>query len=87
MLDFYARFGAITDADENPLDRGADLFELVGPEVYFVGSPPSCIASIERYVEAGVTQFNLRISMGDMPVPLVERTLKLLGEQVLPHFQ
>ena len=41
---------------------------------------------MERYVEAGVTQFNLRVSMGDMPVALVERTIKLLGEEVLPQF-
>ena len=86
VLDFYARFGAITDAEGNALDRNSDLFETVGDEVYFAGSPARCIASIENYLEAGVTQFNLRISMGDMPVPLVERTLRLLGEEVLPRF-
>ena len=68
------------------MDRNSDLFELVGDEVYFAGSPASCIKSMERYVEAGVTQFNLRVSMGDMPVALVERTIKLLGEEVLPQF-
>jgi len=27
------------------------------------------------------------VSMGDMPAELVERTIRLLGEQVLPHFR
>lgn len=87
VLDFYARFGAVTDAEGNALDRNADLFERVGDEIYFAGSPASCIHSMQRYVDAGVTQFNLRVSMGDMPVAFVERTVKLLGEQVLPNFR
>lgn len=63
------------------------MFERVGDEIYFVGNPASCIESMERYVEAGVNQFNLRVSMGDMPTELVERTIRLLGEQVLPRFR
>lgn len=87
VLDFYARFGSVTDAEGNALDRNADLFELVGDEIYLVGSPASCTRSIQRYVDAGVTQFNLRVCMGDMPIALAERTVKLLGEQVLPSFR
>jgi alkanesulfonate monooxygenase SsuD/methylene tetrahydromethanopterin reductase-like flavin-dependent oxidoreductase (luciferase family) len=87
VLKFYAAFGAITDAEGNPLDRHSDLFERVGDEICFVGSPASCITSMERYVDAGVTQFNLRVSMGDMPGELVERSIRLLGEQVLPRFR
>ena len=88
VLNFYGSFGAITDAEGQSLDpKTTDLFEAVGDEVYFVGDPASCVASMQRYVEAGVTQFNLRISMGDMPKALVRRTLQLLGEEVLPQFQ
>lgn len=87
VLNFYAAFGSITDAAGKPLDRKTDLFERVGDEIYFVGSPASVIESIERYVEAGVNQFNLRVSMGDMPAELVERTIRLLGDQVLPRFK
>lgn len=87
VLDFYARFGGITDAEGNALDRNTDLFERVGDEVYFAGSPASCIKSVQRYIDAGVTQFNFRVNMGDMPVALVVRTVKLLGEQVLPNFR
>lgn len=87
VLDFYARFGGITDAEGNALDRNADLFEKVGDEIYFAGSPATCVNSVQRYVDAGVTQFNFRVNMGDMPVELVQRTVKLLGEEVLPNFR
>lgn len=86
VLNFYAAFGAVTDAAGTPLDPNTDLFERVGEEIYFVGSPAMVIDSMARYVEAGVTQFNFRVSMGDMPAELVERTIRLLGEQVLPRF-
>ena len=87
VLNFYGRMGAITDAEGTALDPKSDLFERVGDEIYFVGSPASCIDSMQRYVDAGVTQFNLRVSMADMPMPLVERTVELLGKEVLPHFR
>ena len=86
VLNFYAAFGAVTDAQGNSLDRNLDLFEIVGDEVYFAGSPASCIKSMQRYVDAGVNQFNFRVSMGDMAPELVERTIRLLGEEVLPQF-
>ena len=87
VLNFYGRMRAVTDAAGNPLDPDTDLFERVGDEIVFVGSPATCIDSMQRYVEAGVTQFNFRVSMGDMPMPLVERTVRLLGERVIPHFR
>ena len=88
VLNFYGSFGAITDANGQSLDpKTTDLFEAVGDEVYFAGDPASCVESLQRYVAAGVTQFNLRISMGDMPKALVARTLELLGKEVLPEFQ
>jgi alkanesulfonate monooxygenase SsuD/methylene tetrahydromethanopterin reductase-like flavin-dependent oxidoreductase (luciferase family) len=87
VLKFYAAFGAITDAAGVPLDPKSDLFERVGDEIVFVGTPATCTDSIQRYVDAGVTQFNLRVSMGDMPAEFVERTIRLLGEQVLPKFR
>ena len=87
VLNFYAAFGAITDAEGNSLDRKTDLFERVGEEVYFVGSPASCIDSMQRYVDIGVNQFNFRVSMGDMAAELVERSIRLLGEEVLPRFR
>ncbi|MEE8304678.1 MAG: LLM class flavin-dependent oxidoreductase [Candidatus Tectomicrobia bacterium] len=86
ILNAYGRSGGIQDAQGNPLDPGDDLFDRVGDEICFVGSPETCLHSIRTYQEeAGVNQFNLRVSMADMPLELAERTVTLLGERVLPH--
>ena len=86
VLDFYARMGLLQDGRGTPLDAKTDLFEVVGDEICLVGSPESIIESIHKYQEiAGVTQFNLRISMGNMPLELVQRTVTLLGKHVLPY--
>lgn len=88
VLNFYGAFGAITTADGESLDpKTTDLFEAVGEEVHLTGTPETVVAGLQRYIDAGVNQFNLRISMGDMPKQLVERTLRLLGEEVLPHLK
>ena len=86
VLDFYARMGLLQDGRGTPLDAQTDLFEVVGDEIYLVGSPENILESIHKYQEiAGVTQFNLRISMGNMPLELVQRTVTLLGKHVLPY--
>jgi len=66
---------------------GNDLFDMRGDEIYFLGSPETWLHSIRRYqVAAGVNQLKLRVSMGNMPSDMAERTVTLLGERVLPHF-
>ena len=88
VLNFYGKMGSIEDHQGNPLDPQDDLFEAVGEEIVLVGTPQKCLESLQRYHdEAGVDQFNLRISPGNMPFELVQRTITLLGEEVLPHFQ
>ena len=86
VLNFYARMGLLKDDQGTPLDPKTDLFETVGDEICLVGSPENVLESIHKYQEiAGVTQFNLRISMGNMPLELARRTVTLLGEHVLPY--
>lgn len=86
VLNFYGSYGAITDAQGNPLPPGTNYFEATGDEQYFCGSPETVLASIQKYVAAGVNQFNLRISMAEMPMALAERTVRLIGERIIPHF-
>ena len=88
VLNFYGKMGLIEDNQGNTLDPQQDLFEAVGEEIVVVGSPRRCLESFKRYhEEAGVNQFNLRISMGNMPLELAQRTVTLLGEEVIPHFR
>ncbi len=63
------------------------LLDAVGGEVCFVGSPQTVRASVQRYVDAGVTDFELRVAPADMPIALVTQTVGLFGEHVLPAFR
>ncbi len=87
VLNFYGRMGLITDSEGNSLDHEKDLFEMVGPEVYAVGSPETCVETIRMYEEIGVNQINLRVTMGDMPMEYAQRTVELMGSEVLPKFR
>jgi alkanesulfonate monooxygenase SsuD/methylene tetrahydromethanopterin reductase-like flavin-dependent oxidoreductase (luciferase family) len=86
VLNFYGQFGMIHDAKGHPLDpQSNDLFDIVGDDIYFCGSPETILQCIRKYRDAGVTRFNLRICPADMPLELARRTVTLLGEQVLPR--
>jgi len=77
---------ALTDAQGHPLPPGTDYFAATGDEQYFCGGPETVLSSLRKYVAAGVSQFNLRLSMAEMPISLAERTVRLIGEQIIPHF-
>ena len=86
VLNFYGRMGLITDDNGQALDHNQDLFERVGAEIYIVGSPATCRQTVEMYAAAGVNHINCRVTMGNMPLEMAERTVELLGKEVLPHF-
>ncbi|MEX1255892.1 MAG: LLM class flavin-dependent oxidoreductase [Dehalococcoidia bacterium] len=52
-----------------------------------IGTPDSCRKTAERYVEAGVDQLILLVQAGRIPHEKVMQTIRLLGEEVLPHFK
>ena len=68
------------------ISRDMTLLPLFAEAVCLVGSPETVIPTIEAYEAAGVTDLALRVSPSSMPPALVERTIRLAGEQVLPHF-
>ena len=86
LLHSYSRLGLIRDSRGVSLQPSSEMLEAVGDSMYFVGGPDRCFESICKYHEqAGVSQINFRVSMTDMPLEWVERTVVLLGEQVLPR--
>ena len=48
-----------------------------------VGTPKQIIPRLEALVEAGITQISVGGALGPDP----QRTIELLGDQVLPHFR
>jgi alkanesulfonate monooxygenase SsuD/methylene tetrahydromethanopterin reductase-like flavin-dependent oxidoreductase (luciferase family) len=82
IVDFYARIGLIDVSSTIP-----DVMKSIGDEIVFVGAPEACVASVRKYLDAGVNHFSFRVSMGNMPPRLVRRTVTLLGQEVIPHFR
>ncbi len=54
VLNSYRAIRGLTDDQDNPYPPEADLFETLGEEHYFCGSPETCAANMSKYVEAGV---------------------------------
>ena len=86
VMNFYASFASILDAAGKPVPMNSDFVSVLDDNLIFVGSPDTVAASVARYVAAGVNLFNLRIAMGDMPIELAERTVRLLGERCCRGF-
>lgn len=94
ILKSYARFGGLLAAgDEPPAEArrlpidAPDLLEQAAAEVCLYGTPDQVIAQVQRYADAGVTEIQMRVAPGDMPIDLVAQTVTLVGERVLPRFR
>jgi alkanesulfonate monooxygenase SsuD/methylene tetrahydromethanopterin reductase-like flavin-dependent oxidoreductase (luciferase family) len=55
----------------------------------FVGSPKEIIAQMEEYdaLLGGCDHLSLQVNFNDMPYEVAERSVKLFGEKVIPHFR
>lgn len=81
VLQAYRAMGIL----ERPTQTSPLLDELTG-QVCLVGSPGAVVKQVEAYVAAGVTHLQLRVAPGRMPTEMIERTIRLAGEHVVPRF-
>jgi alkanesulfonate monooxygenase SsuD/methylene tetrahydromethanopterin reductase-like flavin-dependent oxidoreductase (luciferase family) len=65
----------------------ADFDEQVYNGALVVGTPERCRAVVEKYAEAGVDQLILLAQAGRIPHEQVMQTVRLFGEEVIPHFK
>jgi|GEM_PF-4079490 len=66
--------------EKAPRDRAGAGLSIPG-----VGRPEQARDELERYrAEVGVTDVLLRLDPAGMPLDLIERSLRLFGEKVLP---
>ncbi len=76
----FEALGALVAAGEHEAAKAAvtePMFSLA-----LAGTPNDVIAQIERLAEQGITQVNLGGPLG----PDVREAIRLMGEQVIPHF-
>jgi alkanesulfonate monooxygenase SsuD/methylene tetrahydromethanopterin reductase-like flavin-dependent oxidoreductase (luciferase family) len=63
-------------------------FETLVQDRFILGDPDDCIAQIRAHQEQlGITHMKFRVHWPGMPHAQVMRTIRLLGEKVLPAFQ
>ncbi|HZT08906.1 MAG TPA: LLM class flavin-dependent oxidoreductase [Chloroflexota bacterium] len=87
VLQRYARNGALGSDPEVVSGEPGQLFERFDLDWCLVGTPDVVIERIQRYVDAGVTQIQMRVSPDDLPLDVAARSVELIGEAVLPKFQ
>jgi alkanesulfonate monooxygenase SsuD/methylene tetrahydromethanopterin reductase-like flavin-dependent oxidoreductase (luciferase family) len=54
---------------------------------FCVGTPADCIRFLERYEALGIEEVFLLCAIGPAQHPEVLNTIRLFGEQIIPHFQ
>jgi alkanesulfonate monooxygenase SsuD/methylene tetrahydromethanopterin reductase-like flavin-dependent oxidoreductase (luciferase family) len=63
-------------------------FETLVQDRFILGDPEDCLMQIRAHQEQlGITHMKFRVHWPGMPHALVMRTIRLLGEKVLPAFQ
>jgi len=95
VLKTYAEVGALhAPSDPDDPDSPMEHVRFDDPRLlersadcYFLGSPDSVIRQVQRYKEAGATGLQFRVMTKDTPMDVVERSVTLLGQHVLPHFK
>jgi alkanesulfonate monooxygenase SsuD/methylene tetrahydromethanopterin reductase-like flavin-dependent oxidoreductase (luciferase family) len=68
-------------------DRFSEDFAELSDDRFLIGTPEKVRDDLARYQdEVGITDVVLRLDPAGMPLDLVERSLRLFGEKVLPAF-
>ncbi len=78
----YRRYGKLTGLFEKLLD----LRTLEWAGMVIVGDPAHCIQRLQKLADAGVDQVLLAIGAGVVPDELIQESMQLLAEQVIPAF-
>jgi alkanesulfonate monooxygenase SsuD/methylene tetrahydromethanopterin reductase-like flavin-dependent oxidoreductase (luciferase family) len=85
----YKAYQAWKQDEALPEGETFDLsFEELARDRFIVGDPARAIDEIERYRERlGITELSFRVQWPGMPQATVLRTIRLLGEKVLPKLR
>jgi alkanesulfonate monooxygenase SsuD/methylene tetrahydromethanopterin reductase-like flavin-dependent oxidoreductase (luciferase family) len=78
----YAYMGKSEELSEKVTDMDFLANETA---MVVVGDPNDCIAQLRRFEEVGVDEVVLKID--SMPHDVVMRSIRMFGEEVLPHFR
>ena len=88
LFRVYAKIGLVenTDALFGPGPESQEALKDLVRDICLVGSPETVATTLADYAANGVTQLQLRPAPAFMPTSLVERTVRLAGEELIPAF-
>jgi alkanesulfonate monooxygenase SsuD/methylene tetrahydromethanopterin reductase-like flavin-dependent oxidoreductase (luciferase family) len=88
LFRVYAKIGLIPNADAlfGPQVEALEALKDLVRGICLVGSPETVAPTLVSYASYGVTQLQLRPAPAFMPTELVERTVRLAGENLVPTF-
>jgi alkanesulfonate monooxygenase SsuD/methylene tetrahydromethanopterin reductase-like flavin-dependent oxidoreductase (luciferase family) len=82
LLAFYDAWG---HTNITQLSAEARAPERVSEQHFIIGEPAECIEQIHAYAALGVGHIACLMNFGNPDLAFVEQSLRLFGEQVLPH--
>jgi len=74
----HANITVLSESEREP--------ERVAHDHFVIGEAPECIERIEAYAELGIGHIACLMNFGDPAPDLVERSIRIFGERILPRF-
>jgi alkanesulfonate monooxygenase SsuD/methylene tetrahydromethanopterin reductase-like flavin-dependent oxidoreductase (luciferase family) len=69
------------------LEKSERKLRVLCDEHFIIGEPTECIEQISRYEALGIGHIACLMNFGGADLDVVDRSMRLLGEQVMPKLQ
>lgn len=83
---FLSAYGSWGHESVTGLDGHARDYARMSRDRFIIGEPAECVERIEAYAELGIAHIACLMNFASPDLDLVERSMRLFGERVLPHF-
>lgn len=83
LLSLYSTWGHENVTTLSTAERAT---EEVNRQHFIIGEASECIEQVEEYTKLGIGHIACLMNFGDPDLELVERSMRLFGERVIPRF-
>jgi probable F420-dependent oxidoreductase len=84
FLSAYDQWGHESVTGLSPESRD---YARLGRDQFIIGEADECIERIEAYSELGIEHIACLMNFASPDLELVDRSMRLFGEKIIPHFQ
>ena len=83
---FLSAYGQWGHESVTGLSADARGFERLSRDRFIIGEPSECVERIEQYTELGIEHIACLMNFGSPDLDLVDRSMRLFGETIIPRF-